>query len=251
MTRPDAFCVYRTFPPERDTPLAFDRHYLLYAAKGSMRLQAGGRVWSLPPARASWIAAGTPLRITIADDMLCCSALFAPAAFDAPAEPLTVFEMTPLARELILECRAWGPDSGPLPPDALLMFQTLAMLADRLASTPSPAWIASATSDAVRRAIGATESTLAEAADFDAIARAARMSPRTLARRFADELGMSWAQARRRLRMIRASETLATTALPVTEVALSVGYASSAAFNAAFRDFAGTTPTAFRASARP
>lgn len=251
MAQPDAFCVFRTFPPERDTPLTFDRHYLLYAAKGSMRLEAAGRVWSLPPARAAWIAAGTPIRITIADDMLCCSALFSPTAFGAPAEPLTVFEMTPLARELILECRAWGPDCDPLPPDALLMFRTLAMLAHRLAATPSPAWIAAGTSDAVRRAIGATEASLGDGTGFELIARAARMSPRTLARRFAEELGMPWQQARRRLRMIRASETLATTALPVTEVALSVGYSSSAAFNAAFRDFAGTTPTAFRASARP
>ncbi len=242
-----AFCVFRAFGREVEKEVTFDRHYLLYAAEGTMRLEAQGRRWSLPPARAALIAAGEPLTITIAHRILCCSVLFAPDAYPAPADPLTVFDMTPLARELVLECRAFGPED-PQDGDARLMFDTLAMLVRRLADRPSPAWIPSGQSALVRKALALTEAAIADEATFDDVARAAGASPRTLARRFADELGMPWQAARQRLRMIQATEALAETPDAVTEIAHAVGYASPSAFNAAFRDFAGMTPTEFRAS---
>lgn len=48
------------------------------------------------------------------------------------------------------------------------------------------------------------------------------------------------------LRMSRARELLADTRLPVVQVALAVGYQAPSAFAAAFRKFAGVTPTEFR-----
>ncbi len=247
-----AYCVFQVFGREIDSTFTFDRHYLLYAARGTMRLEAGGRAWSLPPSRAALIRAGEAIRVTIPSEIQCCSALFDPAEFAAPEAGLTVFEMTPLARELILECRSLGPDLPELPADGLLMLHTLAMLAAKLAQRPSPAWIAAPRSPEMRRALEATEASLGDdSLAFGQIADAARVTPRTLARRFAEEIGMPWSQARQRLRMIRATERLADTDLPVTEIALQVGYASSSAFNAAFRAFAGTTPSTFRASARP
>lgn len=65
-----------------------------------------------------------------------------------------------------------------------------------------------------------------------------------------DELGMPWRAARQRLRMIRALETMAQDTAPVTEIALYFGYTSTSAFNTAFRQFTGQTPTQFRASLR-
>jgi AraC-like DNA-binding protein len=82
------------------------------------------------------------------------------------------------------------------------------------------------------------------------IARATGQSTRALARRFADEMGMTWRQALQRLRLMRAVEALATTDAPVTEIALDVGYNSLSAFNAAFRELVGTSPTAYRRSFR-
>jgi AraC-like DNA-binding protein len=246
-----AYCIYQDFGPDDGGPVTFDRHYLLYAASGSMRLEAAGRTWSLPPARAAWIAAGAPIRVTIPNRITCCSALFAPDAYAAPTDPLTVFEMTPLARALIFECRAYGPGQHDHPPQARQMFDLLAALATQMSARPSLGWLPSGTTAAVRAALDATEAALGDAVSFDAIANAARSGPRTLARRFTQELGMSWSQAQRRLRMIRAAEHLAETRDPVTTVALSVGYSSSSAFNTAFRDVMGTTPTAFRASLDP
>lgn len=51
-----------------------------------------------------------------------------------------------------------------------------------------------------------------------------------------------------RLRIERARQLLADPALPVTDIALSVGYETPSSFAAAFRKLTGTTPTAYRRS---
>lgn len=84
--------------------------------------------------------------------------------------------------------------------------------------------------------------------NFNEIARETGHSPRALARRFSDELGMTWREVLRRVRIIRAVEALATSDASVTEVALSVGYQSLSGFNAAFRDLTNMNPTEYRAS---
>ena len=70
------------------------------------------------------------------------------------------------------------------------------------------------------------------------------------ARRFSCEMGMSWREALRRIRMIRAVELLAGSDARITEIALSVGYDSLSAFNAAIRDLTGKSPTGYRATFR-
>ncbi len=242
-----AFCVYRDFPPEADKTVQFDRHYLLYAAKGTMRLQAAGRSWTLPPARAALIAADAPITLSIATTITCCSALFSPGVYDAPPAPLRVLDMSPLARELVLACREYGPEISALPPDGRQLFDTLYMLATRAAKAPNDMWMPVGQSDAVQLALQMTETQIAEPLNFGDIAEAVGLTERTLARRFQDELGMPWRDCQRRLRIIRAVEALADPGRQITQIAMDVGYNASSAFNAAFLDFTGQTPTAFRA----
>lgn len=246
MSELPAFCVYRDFPPEADKTVQFDRHYLLYAAKGTMRLQADGRSWTVPPARAALIAAGAPITLSIATTITCCSALFAPELYLAPKAPLRVLDMSPLARELVLACRQYGPEAKTMPADGKQLFDTLYMLACKAADAPNDMWMPVAQSKPVSAALKMTEAHLAEPLGFGAIAAQVGMSERTLARRFQDELGMPWRDCLRRLRIIRAVEALADPKRPVTQIALDVGYSSSSAFNSAFLDFTGQTPTAFR-----
>lgn len=243
-----AYAVYRNFAAEKTKEAAFDRHYLLYAAKGAMRLEAEGRRWSLPPARAAWIRADAPIRVTIDHGITCCSVLFSPDVYAGPSAVLTVLEMTPLARALILECGAFGPETEVLEGYPRRLFDMLHATADELALRPSFAWMPQGRSDAVRRAMALTEDRLDEDLRFDEIASAAALSQRSLARRFAGEMGMTWRQAQRRLRMIRALEMLALDNRQITEIALSVGYSSLSAFNAGFREFSNMTPSEYRAT---
>jgi AraC-like DNA-binding protein len=77
------------------------------------------------------------------------------------------------------------------------------------------------------------------------------LAPRSLARRFEDETGLTWRAVLRRMRVLRAIEELAAGDAPITEIAFTVGYTSLSAFNAAFRQLTARTPTEYRASFRP
>ena len=80
-----------------------------------------------------------------------------------------------------------------------------------------------------------------------AVASRLGLHPRTLRRALARE-GTDFAALRDQLRQPVARELLSLTPLPVSDIALSLGFAGSSAFTHAFRRWSGTTPTAWRAT---
>ena len=104
--------------------------------------------------------------------------------------------------------------------------------------------LGAAGNSADKRALRFTEVRLQDDVSFQDVAEAAHVSERTLARRFSEETGMTWRHVQRKMRMIRAMELLAE-GQRVTDVAYAIGYGSQSAFNAAFKAFAGESPTAF------
>lgn len=241
----EAHAVFRTFAPAAGRRFQSSMHYIMYCTRGVLRLEADGRIWSLPPARAAVIRAGEPVHVTLPRHVTACSVLLARDFVPAPPEALAVIDMSSLARELIHACAAYG-EGDPLHDYGRQLFRMLAHEVYRLAETPSRATMPAATSAAVARAVALTEEQMADAPTFEAIAAAVAMTPRTLARRFAGEMGMAWREVLRCLRMIRATELLLADAASVTDVALATGYRSLSAFNAAFKDFAGETPSGYR-----
>ena len=167
-----------------------------------------------------------------------------------PPAPLTVFDLTPLARALVSECVDWPDAAEPLPPYARSVFGALAAVAWRLAQHPSPVTVPAGQSQELRRALVITSERLAEDVRFEDIARDVGLAPRSLARRFEDEVGMTWRAVLRRMRVLRAIEILAAGENSVTAIAHTVGYTSLSAFNAAFRDLTGRTPSQYRATFR-
>jgi transcriptional regulator GlxA family with amidase domain len=82
------------------------------------------------------------------------------------------------------------------------------------------------------------------------LANAASVSPRTLARRTRDGLGISPMEFVHRLRIGHAANLLATTRQPVDTIAAAVGYADSAAFRRVYRRHTGEPPSATRSRAQ-
>lgn len=249
MTR-EAYSFVRTFEAQPVRELCVDRHYLLCASAGTLRLEAHGQAWLLPPARAALIEAGEPIRVSIAHPATTASVLFDPEFVAAPAQPLTVFDLSLLARGLVEECRDWGASEEPLPAYARAMFAALAAHAWRLAERPSPVVVPAGQSPEVRKALTLTEQRLATEVRLEDLAAEVGLVPRSLARRFERETGTTWRAVLRRMRVMRAVELLAGGDVPVTRIAFEVGYGSLSAFNAAFRDLTGMTPTQYRASFR-
>jgi len=250
MTRA-AYAFARAFAPEPARELCVDRHYLLCASAGALRLEAQGQAWLLPPARAALIEAGRPIRVSIPQPVTTASVLFAPGFAPTPPRPLTVFDLSPLARALVGECCAWAESDEPLPPYAATLFTALAAVTWRLAERPSPVVVPVGRSPELRRALDLTAQRLGGPVRFEEVAGEVGLAPRSLARRFEEEIGMTWRAVLRRLRVLRAIEELAAGDAPVTGIAFAVGYGSLSAFNAAFRELTGRTPTEYRASFRP
>ena len=84
--------------------------------------------------------------------------------------------------------------------------------------------------------------TLPEAAQF------AGMSERTLRRHMQNELGQTWRDFTRELRMNRAMELLRKERRSVTQTAFEVGFSSSSAFSSAFFQYVGKTPSHYAKS---
>ena len=248
--RREAFAFARDFEAAPPSQLRVDRHYLLCASRGALRLEAHGKVWVLPPARAALIAAGEPIQVAIPQPVTTSSVLFDRGYAPEPPAPLTVFDLSPLARALVTECVVWPDADEPLPAYARSVFGALVAVAWRLAEHPSPVTVPAGQSPELRRALARTEDRLAENLRFDDIARDVGLAPRSLARRFEDECGMTWSAVLRRMRVLRAIEKLATDEDTVTSIVHAVGYTSLSAFNAAFRDLTGRTPTEYRSTFR-
>ena len=249
--RREAFAFAREFAAAPPSELCVERHYLLCASRGALRLEAHGSVWVLPPARAALIAAGEPIHVAVPQPVTTSSVLFDPGFAPEPTEPLTVFDLTPLARALVTECVEWPDAEEPLPPYARSVFGALAAVAWRLAEHPSTVTVPAGRSPELRRALARTDDRLAEELRFDDIARDVGLAPRSLARRFEEECGMTWSAVLRRMRVLRAIEELAADGSSVTTIAHAVGYTSLSAFNVAFRDLTGRTPTQYRQTFRP
>ena len=245
---PDAYCFHKSFEPAEPSEFEMDRHYLLYALEGTIRLEADGQRWTLPPARAALIRAGNPITITVLSKLTSASVLFSPDFMDAPEQMLTVFEMSPLARELVRECREWGPESDVLSSFAKRIFETLADVVHRLALAPTKCVLPSPKSPLLAKAVELTERIAASNPTFEDIAVQTNQSPRALARRFSSEMGMTWREVLRHIRIMKAVEVLATTDAQITEIAFEVGYDSMSGFNAAFKDLMQMNPTQYRAS---
>ena len=228
-----------------------DRHYLLCASAGALRLEADGQAWLLPPARAALIEAGRTIRVSVPQPATTASVLFDTAFAPPPPAPLTVFDLSPLARALVAHCAEWGGSDEPPSAYAETLFAALAAVTWRLAERPGPVVVPAGRSPELRRALELTREGLGGRVRFEDLAAAVGLAPRSLARRFEDETGMTWRAVLRRMRVLRAIEELAAGDDPVTRIAFTVGYASLSAFNAAFRQLTGRTPSEYRASFRP
>ena len=243
---PRAYAFFRSFQTMEAETRAFPFHYLLYASSGAFTLEVNTAVWLLPPQRAAWIAANTPITISIRRPVTFCSALFAPGFIPTPEADCRVFGMTPLAREMVQHAVRWERNRENANETADRFFLSLADVCLDLARVPDQFWMPRPQSQELRHVLKLATDDLSVEVNFAHLAEAAHISERTLARRFDDELGMTWREVLRRARMIRAMELLSEPGDKVVDVALATGFSSVSAFNSAFREFTGETPSHYR-----
>jgi AraC-like DNA-binding protein len=234
----------RDLPPSHEIDWhSHPRFQLVYAARGVMTVDTRDATWVVPPQRAVWMPPSVSHRLT-AKGVVQLRSLYVRA--DAAARmPGTceVLEVTPLLRELIVRATEL-----PLEYDLRgTAGRIMRLLLDELAALPRlpyhlPMPKVAPLSAICRRLVDTPD----DAATLEEIGHGEGISARTLARHFRRHTGMSFAEWRRRARLLRALGWIAE-GRPIVEVALELGYESPSAFSAMFRRELGAPPSSFRA----
>ena len=223
------------------------KHQLLYSARGALVLEVEQAQWLLPPQRAAWLRAGTRHRVRLSQPVSLCTVYLEPRRVRRPPEgECRVFMLEPLAREMLLYATRWGPERAVGDAVADSFFGTLTHLLSEWVTRTRDWRLPRARTPELERAMAITLTRLGERLTFEQVARAARLSGRTLARRFEQEARMTWRRFLHDARMLRAMELLAEDGARVTQTAYAVGFESLAAFTHAFHAFTGERPRDFR-----
>jgi AraC-like DNA-binding protein len=219
------------------------RDQLLYAVSGIMRVRTEREAWIVPPDRAVYIPALTDHSVSTCGAVEMRTLYLVPgSAPDLPAAPVAI-QVTELLRALIMaliEEPMLYDERGRGGAIAGLIHSEIARAGHLSLVVPMPA------DPRLSRMCVALLAKPADTRTLDEWAGVAGASPRTLARLFRDEVGLSFAAWRQRVRFHNALEALVR-GEPLVRVAARNGYRSPSAFSAAFRKAMGVAPSALRA----
>lgn len=224
-----------------------DWHQMVYAISGALTVFLDGRRFVIPPEQAVWLPGGTPHAVATRSGAEYRSLYVAETAGTGLATCPFVFAVPPLLRALIIEAtdlQRAGDGSPYAGQVSGLILATLPRLTALPSALPWPQR---------RQLIELCEALYASPDDPRGIrdwARTLGLSERSLTRHFQTETGMTLRTWRRRLRLFRSQELLATGA-SITAIALELGYASVSAFIAMFRAETGVSPDAYRRNDLP
>lgn len=224
------------------------RAQFLYAESGTMKVTTARGSWIVPPHRAVWFPPEYPHQ-TAALSPLEMRTLYIrrnACPKGAPGEPC-VLSVSPLLRELIRRATAMPVEYDEDGHDG----QVVALLLGEIDWSPVHALVMPALRD--KRLLAVEQALTVDPGDsrtLDAWAFIAAASPRTLARLFLRETGMSFRCWRDQLRALSALPHLAR-GVQITNVAAKLGYETPSAFAAMFKRVMGVTPSQYLAESEP
>jgi AraC-like DNA-binding protein len=225
---------------------AHERHQLMYAFSGTLRLEAENGIYLLPPQRAAWIPAGVRHRTTL-HNVLSGSIFFAPSLVRHGQASVRIISAAPIVREMVQYALRWPPGRNPGDLLADSFFKTLGLLCVEWIKEEVPFRLPVAKSRQITAAMEYTLKKL-ESATLEGAAGVAALSPRQFRRRFLAESGIVWRQFHHQAQMLRAMELLVSPQATVTNVAYEIGFNSLSAFAKSFTRFTGQSPNVFRRS---
>jgi AraC-like DNA-binding protein len=218
------------------------RAQIIHPQSGAYWVITQEGTWLVPSSQAIWI----PPRIH--HEVYSHGAVSARMLFvdEAHAERLPqrcgTVEVSPLLAELLLRTVDYGND---YPPDGPAARLALVMLDELATMRVAPLLLPVAKDPRLARVMDRLIADPGSQDGLASLAKEAGASPRTLARLFRSETGMTFAEWKTRLRLVESIDRLERGA-SVTEVALDLGYSSTSAFVYMFRSNLGVTPGSYR-----
>jgi len=226
---------------EHIPPHEHPRAQLIHALTGVMTVVSDGQSWVVPTGRAVWMPAGSEHAIRIAGDVTMRTVFIEPGARPGLPESCEVIEVSPFLREALvtairipLDYPLGGRDQ-----------RVMELILDEIAAAPRlPLTVPMPRDPRLARLCDKMIADPSAPVTLESLAAEIHVSGRTLARLFHRELGTSFGEWQRRMRLLLSLPRLAAGA-SVLEVALEHGYDSPSAFAAMFRRTVGVSPTAY------
>lgn len=231
-------------PPAHEIPWhSHPRFQLIYAVRGVMMIDTREATWLLPPQRAVWMPPKTAHRVRTSTAVQMRTLYIRPSAVQRMPTTCEVLEVTPLLRELIVRATELPIEYDERGAPGRIM----RLLLDELTALPRlPYSLPMPKSEPLAPICAHLMEAPNDVATLEALAARHGTTARTLARHFRRQTGMSFAEWRRRARLLRALGWIAE-GRPILAVALDLGYDSPSAFSAMFRRELGAPPSSFRA----
>lgn len=213
---------------------------LVYAIAGVLTVNADGRSVVISQDQAVWLPTGTKHSVGSLMGAEFRSLWVANNASPGTNSRTTVIHVSPLLRALIVEAASLKRG------DRRYADRVIALILDQLRrATPISTALPWPTHPALLALCEALYADPANSRHTDKWGQEIGMSTRTLTRHFEQEVGMSLRTWRQRLRLFKAMELLGSD-LPITEIALRLGYGSASAFIFMFRSEMGISPLQYR-----
>lgn len=214
---------------------------LIYASRGIMTVTTQAGTWIVPPQRAVWVPARVSHQIAMSGNVSMRTLYLGGDAAAHMPDACCVVTVPDLMRELILAVVAF---EQPYPREGREA-RLVDVLLDELATIPvAPLFVHMPQDKRVQEIVRVLRKDAADPRSLEEWSAQVGASPRTLARIFVKETGLTFGRWRRQLRLLAALEQLAAGA-SVTSVALSLGYDSPSAFISVFKKHMGATPAQY------
>jgi len=231
----------RTLPANGHVPThAHDWAQLACTLRGAVRLRAAQTTWIVPPTRAVWIPPRVEHEVNLIGEVALRTVYVDAGAAPRSLTTCEVIDVSCLMRELIETLAAVDRRT-----QALRYNLLTGLLLEEMRIAPTLSLDLPLPQDRRLRAL--CEALLEDpGAGFGLEGWALRVgaSPRTLARLFREELGMTFGQWRQRVRLAQAA-ALVSGGSSLASVAASLGYESASAFSAMFKRALGRSPREF------
>lgn len=215
------------------------RGQLFGAYRGLLTVYAGNRQWVAPPAHAIWIPPHCPHGLRSHGPYAGYSAYLSPAACAGLPEQPCALQASALLLAAVERAASWN---DPAEDQDAARTRIVELVRDEIRTLPHAGNGLTLPRDPrLQRLVLAWSDAPDDTRPLAAWAADIGMAPRTLARRFLEETGLTLGAWRQQARLMRAQEMLAA-GHSVTAAALESGYDNVSAFIAMFKREYGVTP---------
>ena len=217
------------------------RAQLIYSSRGAMKVVVKDKIWMVSSKQAIWVPGMDEHQVFFLKSNHIRNLFIDPSVSDRLPKECFALDVSPFLRELILKAVQNGGDYEVGSSASRLV----EVLLDELALV-QPTSLSLPTSNELhlKKVIDELIKDPSDRRSVEGFADLACTSSRTLSRLFVKELGLTFSDWRKQLRLIAAIELLEK-GVPIAQISFDLGYGSPSSFIQMFSSALGTTPSKY------